>query len=126
MRTDSPNPSTTPPDGTQPDGRLSATPYREPSASAVSPVMIRDLNDDEKPREKALKQGIDSLTDVELLALLLGSGMPGKSVIDLSREILDDCHGRLRLLSRMSIPELKKKYKGVGCLLYTSDAADEL
>lgn len=79
-----------------------------------APVMIRDLNDDEKPREKALKLGMESLSDVELLALLLGSGVPGKSVIDLSREILADCEGKLRLLSRMTIPELKKKYKGVG------------
>ena len=57
---------------------------------------------------------MDALTDVELLALLLGSGVPGKSVLDLSREILQDNDNRLRLLSRMSIAELKKKYKGVG------------
>ena len=79
-----------------------------------TPIMIRDLSEDEKPREKALKLGMESLSDVELLALLLGSGVPGKSVIDLSREILSDCDGKLRLLSRMSIAELKKKYKGVG------------
>lgn len=77
-------------------------------------VRICELNSDEKPREKALNHGMDSLTDVELLALLLGSGVPGKSVLDLSREILQDCDNRLRMLSRMSIAELKKKYKGVG------------
>lgn len=77
-------------------------------------VLIRDLNDDEKPREKASKYGMDSLSDVELLALLLGSGVPGKSVLDLSREILQDNGNHLRRLSRMSIAELKKKYRGVG------------
>jgi len=83
-------------------------------ASREGTVPIRDLNADEKPREKAITQGMDSLTDVELLALLLGSGVPGKSVLDLSREILQDNGNRLRMLSRMSIAELKKKYKGVG------------
>ena len=77
-------------------------------------VPIRDLNADEKPREKAVRHGMDVLSDVELLALLLGSGVPGKSVLDLAREILQDNDNRLRQLSRMSIPELIKKYKGVG------------
>jgi len=83
-------------------------------APRPSGVLIRDLSEDEKPREKAGRYGMDSLTDVELLALLLGSGVPGKSVLDLSREILQDNDNKLRLLSRMSIAELKKKYKGVG------------
>ena len=88
------------------NGNLQKTP--------TSTIPIRALNDDEKPREKALRGGMDSLSDVELLALLLGSGVPGKSVLDLSREILQDCDNRLRVLARMSIAELKKKYKGVG------------
>ena len=78
-----------------------------------SPVLIKDLNEEEKPREKAGRLGLDSLTDVELLALLLGSGMSGKSVLDLAREILQD-NDNMSRLSRMSIAELKKKYKGVG------------
>lgn len=86
----------------------------EPAARSMTTIPLRDLNAEEKPREKALSNGIDSLTDVELLALLLGSGVPGKSVLELSREILQDNGNRLRLLSRMSIAELKKKYKGVG------------
>jgi hypothetical protein len=61
------------------NGNLQKTP--------TSTIPIRALNDDEKPREKALRGGMDSLSDVELLALLLGSGVPGKSVLDLSREI---------------------------------------
>jgi DNA repair protein RadC len=75
---------------------------------------MHDLTDDEKPREKALKQGMNSLSDVELLAILLGSGIPGKSVLDLSREILKDNDNRLAYLSRKSIPELVRKYKGMG------------
>lgn len=77
-------------------------------------VAIHDLADDDKPREKALKHGMESLSDVELLAILLGSGIPGKSVLDLSREILKDNDNRLAYLSRKSIPEIVRKYKGMG------------
>ncbi|MDE5634325.1 MAG: DNA repair protein RadC [Muribaculaceae bacterium] len=75
---------------------------------------IRDLSEDEKPREKALKQGFDTLTDTELLALLLGTGVPGKSVIDLAREILRDNDNKLRVLSRRSVQDLMRTYKGMG------------
>lgn len=77
-------------------------------------VMIRDLSEDEKPREKALRLGIDSLSDVELLAILLGTGVPGKSVIDLAREILSDSDNKLRVLARRSVHDLMKSYKGMG------------
>ena len=50
---------------------------------------IADLADSDKPREKALTQGISSLSNAELLAIILGSGIPGKSVIQLSQEMLD-------------------------------------
>ena len=87
-------------------------PQRKPAAAKGA--TMHDLTDDEKPREKALKQGMESLSDVELLALLIGSGIPGKSVLDLSREILKDNDNRLAYLSRKSIPELVRKYKGMG------------
>lgn len=75
---------------------------------------VADLDDSDKPREKAMSQGIASLTNAELMAIILGSGMPGKSVIDLSREILRDAGGRLGRVSRLSMAELIKKYQGVG------------
>lgn len=92
-------------------------------SGATRRVLIRDLNIDEKPREKAATQGLSSLTDVELMALLLGSGLQGKSVLDLSRDILADNRNRLANLSRMSIAELKHKYKGVGTAKATLLAA---
>lgn len=75
---------------------------------------IADLAEDDKPREKAIKHGIRSLSDAELLALIMGSGLPGKSVIEMSREMLRECQGELSTLARMSIKELTKKFKGVG------------
>ena len=50
-------------------------------------VRIADLCDQEKPREKALAHGIRTLSDIELLALLLGGGVPGKSVIEHPRHV---------------------------------------
>jgi DNA repair protein RadC len=49
---------------------------------------IRDMYQGDKPREKLLRRGADALKNEELLALLLGSGIAGKDVRTLSREIL--------------------------------------
>lgn len=84
------------------------------SAGYAAPRRIADLADDDKPREKAMRYGVDKLSVAELIAIVLGSGLPGKSVIDLSREILDTCHNDLEQLSRLSIAEMVRKFKGVG------------
>ncbi|RXJ88061.1 DNA repair protein RadC [Arcobacter sp. CECT 8985] len=49
---------------------------------------IKSLNSIDKPREKLLKKSADSLKDYELMAILLGSGVKGKDVITLSKEII--------------------------------------
>ncbi len=82
--------------------------------SRRAPMMMREMADDDKPREKALSQGFDALSDAELLALLLGSGVPGKSVLELAREILVDNDNRLRVLARRSVHDFIRSYKGVG------------
>ena len=84
---------------------------------------IADLDDSDKPREKALLQGIRSLSNAELLAIIFGSGLPGKSVISMSQEVLASCDNRLSRLSRMSIHEMKKSFKGVGTAKAISLAA---
>ena len=53
---------------------------------------IQDLSSIEKPREKAERFGIDSLTDEELLALIIDFGTVGHSSLDIARDLLDDCH----------------------------------
>jgi DNA repair protein RadC len=52
--------------------------------------LIADLPIDERPRERMLTHGAQSLSDAELLAILLGSGVPGKNAIALARELLPD------------------------------------
>lgn len=75
---------------------------------------VADLDVADKPREKALRQGISALSNAELLAIVFGSGLPGRSVVDLSRDILRDNDNRLSRLARMSMHEVVKKYKGIG------------
>lgn len=75
---------------------------------------IKDIAVDDRPREKALKYGISSLTATELIAIMLGSGSPGESVIDLSQRILKSSDYKLSNLVRKTIPELTRDYKGVG------------
>lgn len=75
---------------------------------------VADLDVADKPREKALQHGISALSNAELLAIVFGSGLPGCSVVDLSRDILRDNDNRLSRLARMSMHEVVKKYKGIG------------
>ncbi|NKQ40480.1 MAG: DNA repair protein RadC [Sulfurovum sp.] len=49
---------------------------------------LRDLHKDDKPREKLLHKGVQALKNDELLAILLGSGVQGKDVRKLSKEIV--------------------------------------
>lgn len=66
------------------------------------------------PREKALSYGIRSLTDVELMAIIFGTGIQGKNVLDMCREILDSKNGHLSLIASMECNEMVEAYKGIG------------
>ena len=52
-------------------------------------MAITDWPEDERPRERLLKQGAASLSDAELLAIFLRMGITGKSAVDLARELLN-------------------------------------
>ncbi|MDJ0881628.1 MAG: DNA repair protein RadC [Gammaproteobacteria bacterium] len=58
-------------------------------------MAISDWPQDERPREKLLSKGAQSLSDAELLAIFLRTGIPGKSAVDLARDLLHD-FGSLR------------------------------
>lgn len=79
-----------------------------------SNTLIRFLADDEKPREKALLHGVKSLTNVELMAIVFSTGLKGKSVLDLSREILSDNDNHLSLVAHLSPQDFVNRYKGIG------------
>lgn len=67
----------------------------------------------DRPREKLLRQGKKSLSDAELLAILLGSGSRTQSAVTLAQSILSDLQQNLHTLGRCNLLELKK-YPGIG------------
>lgn len=74
--------------------------------------MLKDLPADARPREKLLQRGAAALADAELIALLLRTGLPGVSVLQLAQQILDHCGGMPGLL-RAGVDDLKS-IKGLG------------
>lgn len=70
-----------------------------PSVEDVTPLMLADLEPDQRPRERMLRLGADALSDVELVALLLGSGRRGSSALQTARDLLA-AHGGLAGLAR--------------------------
>lgn len=74
--------------------------------------MIADLDPDQRPRERMLRLGADALSDVELVALLLGSGRPGVGALGTARELLA-ASGGLAGLARAGAAELARS-SGVG------------
>ena len=77
-------------------------------------LTIRDWAEDDRPREKMLLKGPHTLSDAELLAILIGSGSKTETGVELSRRILHDCQDNLNELARLSIPDLCKRFKGIG------------
>jgi len=60
---------------------------------------IKDWPSAERPREKLLSSGAGSLSDTELLAIFLRTGIPGKSAVDLARELISSFGGLRPLLA---------------------------
>jgi DNA repair protein RadC len=52
-------------------------------------MALRDWPEDERPREKLLAKGPESLSDAELVAIFLRTGVKGKSAVDLAHELID-------------------------------------
>jgi len=77
-------------------------------------LTIREWAEDDRPREKMLRKGAQSLSDAELLAILIGSGSKNETVVELSRRILHDSHDNLNELAQLTIHDLCKRFKGIG------------
>jgi len=87
-------------------------------------LAIREWPEGERPREKLLKRGAHALSDGELLALLLGSGIPGCSAVAMARSLLND-FGCLRGLLNARFTRWRRK--GIGPARYAAvQAAVEL
>ncbi len=84
------------------------------SATNKGSILIKDMREDDKPREKAIRLGMKALSDAELMAIIFSTGIKGKNVIEMSAEILHDNEGHLSRLARMGLKEFTQRYKGIG------------
>jgi DNA repair protein RadC len=75
-------------------------------------VTLNDLPADERPRERLVKYGVESLSLQELLSLIFGQGVKGESVVNISQKLISN-FGSLDQISEASIEELKE-IKGLG------------
>jgi DNA repair protein RadC len=75
-------------------------------------IRIKDLPKNERPRERMAEKGADALSPAELIAILLRTGMKGRSAIEIGNEMVHKFK-TLDALSRASLEELKG-IKGVG------------
>ena len=80
---------------------------KEPSFS------IKNWNHTDQPREKLRDKGKASLSDAELVAILIGSGSKNESAVDLSKRILASVDNNLNVLGKLSLKQLMV-FKGIG------------
>ena len=76
-------------------------------------LSIREWPEDERPREKAMRNGISSLSKSELLAILIGSGNADESAVGLMKKVLASCNDSIAELSKLTIDDLCS-FKGIG------------
>ncbi|MGI9211579.1 MAG: RadC family protein [Methylococcaceae bacterium] len=79
-------------------------------------VRITDWPVDERPREKLLHRGAENLSDAELLAIFLRTGVTGKTAVDLARDLLRD-FGSLRALMACDLGRFSQS-RGLGIAKY--------
>lgn len=78
-----------------------------------SNLTIKDWAVEDRPREKLVKKGVQSLSDAEIIALLIGSGTRNESAVELSKKILKSANNNLNELGKLNIRDLTKM-KGIG------------
>ena len=75
---------------------------------------IKDWAEEDRPREKLLLKGVASLSDAELLAILIGSGNKNETAVELSQRILHSTGHNLNALGKLAINDLIKNFNGIG------------
>ena len=79
----------------------------------MTKLNINQWAKEDRPREKLMRLGAETLSNAELLAILIGSGNTNESAVDLMKRLLGDCGNNLNTLGKCTIKELME-YKGVG------------
>lgn len=83
---------------------------------------LKSWAEEDRPREKFIAKGKASLSNAELIAILIGSGNRDETALDLAKRILLTANNRLDLLAKMDLAALKK-HRGVGTVKALSIAA---
>ncbi len=76
-------------------------------------LSIKNWASEDRPREKLLLKGIQSLSDSELIAIILGSGTRELTAVELAKKLLQKADNNLNKLGKFSVQELMK-FKGIG------------
>ncbi len=74
---------------------------------------IKSWAEDDRPREKLLRKGRNSLSDAELIAILLGSGTKSLTAVDVAKQILAAYENKLNQLGRLNVVDLTR-FPGIG------------
>lgn len=62
-------------------------------------MKVKEMEVEQRPREKALRYGLESLSDLELVALILQSGNKNRSVFEIASDVLKESEGLSKLMS---------------------------
>ena len=76
-------------------------------------LSIREWPEDERPREKVMRNGVSTLSKSELLAILIGSGNAEESAVGLMKKVLASCNDSIARLARLTVDDLCL-FKGIG------------
>ena len=76
-------------------------------------LTIRQLAEEDRPREKMMTKGSEALSDAELIAILIGSGNADESAVTLSQRMLASCSGDLNSLGKWGLENFCT-FKGMG------------
>lgn len=80
---------------------------------SYSTLTIKKWAEEDRPREKLMLKGKASLSDAELIAIIIGSGTPSLSAVEVAKQILNGVNNDLNMLAKLSVKELTK-FKGIG------------
>ena len=77
-------------------------------------MKIKEWAEEDRPREKMLLKGVSSLSDAELIAILINSGNTTETAVQLSQRILCSVDNNLNALGKLSVKDLTADFKGIG------------
>lgn len=69
-------------------------------------LTVKDWADDDKPREKMLTLGKKQLSNAELIAILIRTGLPGKNAVEIAKDVLSSTGNSLTALSKLEFSQL--------------------